>query len=217
MKKYLLLAAVAFAGAASPAFAQETAPANFTGPRIEARAGWDHSDFGTTVADEDFVEVAGGDEDGVSYGVELGYDAQVGNGIILGAYAGVDFTTADHCENLGGGDEGCFEIGRNFTVGVRAGMSIGSNAAIFARGGYSNGRVAFQFNEGQADNFELGQDLDGFHVGAGVEFNLGGNLYASGQYVYTNYGSIDYSDDDDFGFALETDRHQLLVGIGLRF
>ena len=217
MKKYLLLGAVAFVGAATPAFAQETTRADFTGPRIEARAGWDHSDLGTVIEDDDFIEVAGGDEDGVAYGVELGYDAMVGNGFILGAYAGVDFTTADHCENLGGGDEGCFEIGRNFTVGVRAGMPIGSNAAIFARAGYSNGRVAFTFNEGQASNFELGQNLDGFHAGLGAELNLGGNLYASGQYVYTNYGSIDYTDDDDFGFALETDRHQVLLGLGIRF
>lgn len=215
MKKYLLLGAVALTAVSTPAFAQESGAA-MTGPRLEARAGWDHSDLGTALSDGDVIEVAGGDEDGIAYGVEIGYDAMVGGGFILGAYAGIDFTTADHCENLGGGDEGCFEIGRNFTVGVRAGMPIGSNAAIYARGGYSNGRVAFTFNEGQSDNFELGQNLDGFHVGAGAEFNLARNVYASANYVYTNYGSVDYA-DDDFGFALETDRHQVLLGIGMRF
>jgi len=212
MNKLVLLTPLAALIAATPAFAQDTA-ANLTGPRIELRTGWDHVDLDAAYDDGTGVEAGEGGESGISFGGEVGYDAQVG-GVLLGAYAGVDFTTADHCEAVFGNDEACLEVGRNIQLGVRAGVPIGQNAAAYVRGGYSNGRLAFTYTDG-SDELEIGQNLDGFHLGAGFEVGLGGNLYASGQYLYTNYGGVDYA-DPDLEYAIDTDRHQVLVGLGIR-
>ena len=49
-----------------------------------------------------------------------------------------------------------------------------------------------------------GANGDGLRVGAGVQMGLGSNLYAKGEYRYTNYES-------DFS------RHQVLFGLGFEF
>ena len=63
-------------------------------------------------------------------------------------------------------------------------------------------------------------DTDGYRLGAGVEQAIGTNTYAKLEYRYSNYGEgeVDYVNGPDSGrFNLDTDRHQVVVGFGLRF
>ena len=73
MRKYLLGAAFLSTALATPAFAQEAAP--FTGPHVEAIVGYD--------------DVSEGEGD-VMYGVNAGYDFQLG-----GVIAGIEGEYAD--------------------------------------------------------------------------------------------------------------------------
>ena len=62
-------------------------------------------------------------------------------------------------------------------------------------------------------------ELDGYRVGAGVEQSIGTNTYAKLEYRYSNYSSADFRFDGNTtdSFDVDTDRHQVLVGVGMRF
>lgn len=215
MKSVSFGVAAVVAAVAVPAAAQDVA--TMGGPRIEVRAGYDNVSLDVDYDDgvDSFNESDG--TDGIAYGGEIGYDHNYGSGSI-GAYAGVDFASTDICSELYGADELCLKAGRNFTVGARLGYMIGSDALFYGKAGYSNGRVRVTYEdfENILDDFDDGENLDGFHVGAGAEVQLSGRSYAKLEYVYTQYNAFDYS-DTDVDVDVDLNRHQVLLGLGLRF
>lgn len=204
MKLIVSVAAVAAAMVSVPAFAQNIVPG--AGFRIEARTGLDHVRVG--------VEGESGSRSGLDYSLEAGYDVRAG-GALVGVYAGLGDSTTRECTEVFGNDRACVRADRNITVGVRAGVRIGASSLLYAKGGYSNGRahIAYTDNANSANDFNVGDNADGFHVGAGIEYGLRGGVYVKGEYVYTNYST----DTQDLGFQSDLDRHQLLAGVGIRF
>ena len=103
MKAIILIGAAALGLASTSAQAQD-----LSGFRIEGRVGWDQTGVKAAVPnpDEDEDEtgdeflVASEDDDGVIYGVELGYDAQIGDNFVVGAYGGLDFSDTSICSEL---------------------------------------------------------------------------------------------------------------------
>ena len=82
-----VLLAAAAGVAATPASAQEEG-SNFTGVRLEARAGW--NSFGSRIGmtdpdDEDETIIVSTSRDKAGYGAELGYDYQLGP-VVVGAF-----------------------------------------------------------------------------------------------------------------------------------
>ena len=77
--------------------------------------------------------------------------------------------------------------------------------------------------DGETGTISADLGLDGLRFGAGVEQSFGSNVYAKLEYRYTNYslGDLDVAGEEiDLGDALDfvnSDRHQVLVGIGYRF
>ena len=193
MRKLVLIAAVT-AASATPALAQPDAP--FTGAHVEGMAGWDHA--GRNGA---------GNNDGVAYGVGVGYDFQLG-GAVAGDEGEAADATTDRCAGNVSvpGDELCFKAKRDLYAGARVGAVIGKQTLLYAKGGYTNARFGLDYDDGAtgAGNFRTGRNLDGFRVGAGVERQLGTNTFAKAEYRYSNYQQ---------GF----DRHQVVAGVGVRF
>ena len=95
---------------------------------------------------------------------------------------------------------------------------IGSDALFYGKAGYSNGRIRLTYEdfENILGDFDEGENLDGFHVGAGPEVQLSGSSYAKLEYVYTQYNAFDYS-DTDVDVDVDLNRHQVLLGVGVRF
>jgi outer membrane immunogenic protein len=202
MRKFALTAASLLAlGIAAPAFAQdvpvEAAP--FTGPRVEAVAGYDH---------------IGGENgrDGFVYGGVLGYDAQVG-GVILGVEGEItDATTKGTDRGLvAAGDTFRISAGRDLYAGARLGYAISPVAMIYAKAGYTNARINSRYTLGTTSVRDH-EDAEGYRVGAGIEYKMGTNAYVKGEYRYSNYSNIDGADVD-----IDLDRHQVLAGVGFRF
>lgn len=230
--KYPVMIAGALAALASPAYAQD-----LSGFRIEGRAAWEQVGAKATVPNPDFDEedadspefLTGSDDDsGIAYGVELGYDLQVGSGLVIGAYAGADFSDSKVCNSLIEDDLACSDLGRTFTVGARAGVPFGGASLAYVKGGYSNGKFDAAYDPDITDNAdeepgaiaEFSNSRDGFHVGGGVEVGLTQALYGKVEYVYTDYGKGSYRLGDAEGdptLDVGSDRHQVAVGIGLRF
>jgi outer membrane immunogenic protein len=221
MKKILIAAAAV--AVATPAFAQDAEP-SFTGLRIEARAGLDRPTVSLEATDgADTIERSEG-KSGLVYGGEIGYDIQIGSRAFVGGYAGIEGATTKACAEITVGSEYCIAAGRNITLGGRAGLiAAGGKLGLYLKGGYSNGRLTASYATlppgpvllADEDN-EVSGNLDGFHLGAGVEFNVTRNIYLKAEYVYSNYGS--YRDNDNGARAsVSLDRHQAVAGVGFRF
>jgi outer membrane immunogenic protein len=193
MRKYVFAALLA-ASAATPAFAQDAAP--LTGLRVEGIVGYDRPDIDNE------------SQDGVTYGVGLGYDVQAG-GAVIGIEAEAADSTVDECVKgaILATDTFCAEFKRDLYVGGRIGAAVGANSLIYAKAGYTNARVGVDYNDGVAGttgDFKTGENLDGVRVGGGFQFGLGANSYAKIEYRYSNY---------EQGF----DKHQAVAGFGFRF
>lgn len=218
--KYLLAAASLLA-VTTPAMAQSTDDP-FTGFRIEGVGGYDQSRAGSSVDDE-------GNEDndqsieGVVYGVNAGYDFNAG-GLVLGIEGELTDSTAETEFEEGdfeGFGLGNVETGRDIYVGARVGVQAAPRTLLYAKGGYTNAR--YNLNSSfDGDDFRSAIEADGYRVGAGIEQAFGSNAYAKIEYRYSNYSEADLEIDDgdtvdlDLG-QIDTDRHQVVAGVGLRF
>lgn len=223
MRKFILAASLA-TSAAVPAFAQD-APVNpiFTGPRIAVLGGYDAIRPGSS---ED-SDLDGDDQtvDGFLYGGEIGYDIAVGRALV-----GVEGEISDSTGrvSVNSSDPDFFGFGRVSTdrdlyVGARAGVLVTPRALLYAKAGYTNARLNVVASDGttsQRGNFKL----DGYRLGAGVEYAMGSsflpNAFVKLEYRYSNYGDarFDYNGGGTTdSFDIDTDRHQVVAGVGIRF
>lgn len=198
MKKFVSTAALAAALIASPAFAQEAA---FEGPRVELLTGYD---------------IVEGDE-GLVYGIAAGYDVAVGQGTI-GIEAEINDSTVRESETDIDviGDELTIGAGRDIYIGGRLGFAAGPRTLLYAKAGYVNGAIDVRYDDGTTVE-KARPKGDGYRIGAGIEQQLnvfGPKSYARVEYRYSNYGNIEY---DGASVAANIDRHQILVGLGVRF
>ena len=120
MKKILLAAAILAAStAATPAFCKDGEA--FTGPWVGATLGYDKFTAGDNDDDD-------GADDGVTYGVALGYDANFG-GVVLG----VEAELAD--SSIRASSANILEEGDSLTVSARrdlyAGVRVGVPSPVF--------------------------------------------------------------------------------------
>ncbi|MGC1271691.1 MAG: outer membrane beta-barrel protein [Croceibacterium sp.] len=221
MKKGLALfaATVSVAALSAPAAAQE---ATWSGPWIAGMAGYDINKAGSST-DVDTVENDQSAE-GLTYGVGVGYDVDMG-GMVIGAEAELTDSTAkaDNQPDLDSEEFGLGEVnaGRDIYVGARVGFKATPSTLVYAKGGYTNARFNYLGTDGTTD-YNTNVDVDGWRAGAGVEQKLGSNAFAKVEYRYSNYskGEVDFEAEniaDSDRFNVDLDRHQIMAGVGFRF
>lgn len=219
-----LLAIVLTGASASPALAQAAEPSPFTGVRIEALAGYDMLRSG----DEDNQEAeesGGGDSiDGVTYGIGLGYDFDLG-GVVAGIEGEISDSTGkqEDRDSIDGIDVAAgLSVGRDLYLGGRIGFKAGPTTLIYAKGGYTNTSVK-SFLEIDGERFDTDAKVGGFRLGAGVEQLFGPSAYGKLEYRYSNYSKLELGDDfeggadEDLQGDVDLDRHQVIVAFGFRF
>ncbi len=217
-----LLVAGSLLATAAPAMAQSSDDSPFTGFRVEGLAGYDVTQAGSSVDDDSSAD---NDQsiDGFNYGVGVGYDVDAG-GVVLGLEGEISDSTAK-TEFADGDWEGFglgnVETGRDLYVGARVGVKAAPDMLLYAKGGYTNARYNLNSTfDGEEYNARI--DTDGYRVGAGMEYALSDNTFAKLEYRYSNYSDaeVDYENPDltdtDFG-SIDTDRHQVMAGFGMRF
>lgn len=212
------LAAAGTALSAAPAMAQDVNPA-FTGFRVGALAGYDGIRPGST---QD-TDLDGDDQtvNGLLYGVDAGYDFALSNFLIgvEGEYTGSTgkVETARTDPNFFG--FGSVSTGRDLYVGARAGLLVAPTTLAYVKGGYTNARLNVLASDGTVDSRE-NFELNGYRLGAGVEQAIGSRAYAKLEYRYSNYNNADFQFRDGSTtsqFDIDTDRHQVVAGVGIRF
>jgi outer membrane immunogenic protein len=169
------------------------APAQAEGFRAEIHGGWDR------------VQADNQKDDGIVYGLGLGYDFSLGEHAFVGADFSIDDSTQKECEkgSIVANDEACIRAGRDLAAGIRVGTKI-ERGKIYALGAYSNARFRFSYTTPAGVTTRESENLDGFRIGAGYEHAFTGNAYGKVEYRYSNYEA-------------DVSRHQVLVGVGLNF
>lgn len=168
-------------------------PALAEGFRVEAHGGFDR------------VEFAGSGDEGIVYGVGVGYDLPVSKNMFIGIEGNVEDSSTKECANdvLALGDRACVSAGRDLSAVVRAGWNLGPTSKAYVLAGYTNARIKVSYDDGTGAVSD-GANGDGVRVGAGMQFGFGGGLFGKAEYRYSNYES-------DFS------RHQVVAGIGFEF
>ncbi|KKC26489.1 outer membrane protein [Sphingomonas sp. SRS2] len=186
----IVVAALFAASAATPALAQDKAP--FTGARVEALAGWDRVQNN-------------GHDDGIGYGLGVGYDFQTGMGLV-GVEAEATDSSVKQCvgSTTVADPRLCAKAGRDLYVGGRVGAVVGGSTLLYAKAGYTNARAKLTGNDGTGTVGLGSTDLDGVRVGVGAEYAITGNSFVKTEYRYSNYEN---------GFS----RNQVTAGFGFRF
>src|ERR1044072_9615042 len=113
--RMLYVAAAAATFAATPAFAQDAAPA-FSGGHVEAIGGYDS------------ISGGGDSESGVAFGIAGGYDFRSG-----GAVFGIEAEAAESTIEDAG-----VEAGRDLYIGGRRGGGGGGRGGLFRKAGDTN-------------------------------------------------------------------------------
>jgi outer membrane immunogenic protein len=222
-KTFAILAASSALAVAAPAFAQDATPAEaFSGLRVEALVGYDKIRTGST-EDIDTSRDVKQSISGVEYGAGIGYDVPLGTNMTIGAEAEITESSASRDYN---NDEptvfnlGNVDAGRQYYFGGRLGYAVAPSTLVYVKGGYSNARFNLQGSDGTV-NLRQRLDTDGWRVGAGVEQKVGTNAYVKLEYRYTNYGKGEFdfngTTPDSSRFNLDTDRHNVMAGVGVRF
>ncbi len=203
--RYIILGALLATTAASPALAQDE-PAPFTGAHVEALAGYDN--------------VGGGSEgqDGFLYGIGAGYDFQLG-GAVLGIEGELsDSTTSARDFDVAAvGDSARYAADRDLYIGARVGFAVAPRTLIYAKGGYTNAQFKTTYDNGAGTTVISRDTLDGYRLGAGIEqkMNLfGPSGFIKAEYRYSNYRNLNAGPAN---VDIDLDRHQVMVGVGVRF
>ena len=203
---------------ASPAAAQ-SAESTFTGPRAGVMLGYDGLRPGSS-ADSN---IRGDDQsaDGLLYGGEVGYDIALG-GVVVGAEGEVSGSTGKVDNDPRDPNQfgyGRVKAGRDLYIGGRLGYIVSPTTMIYGKVGYTNARLDLTRND-TVTNTGQSFNLDGFRVGAGVEKALSPRTYAKVEYRYSNYSEarLEYANGANTNnFGVDTDRHQVVAGVGFRF
>jgi outer membrane immunogenic protein len=197
MFKYCLAAALAAAGVASPVFAQDAEPAAdkaATGFRVEAIAGYEDASFDSVRGDSGFL-----------YGIGVGYDVAAGR-FRFGLEGEAADSAAREC-SVFVGNTVCSKAGRDLYAGARVGGMISDKVLLYGKVGYTNFRQTNRLTPvGGGGTLVVHPESDGLRLGAGTEIALGAKTFIKAEYRFSNYEA-----SDNF------DRHQGVIGFGLRF
>jgi outer membrane immunogenic protein len=207
----LLSAFAVSANAADMVEPTETAPApieqtqplfTWSGGYVGIQGGgtWANGDFTTAgvTADDDF--------NGGILGGFAGWNVQNGD-LVYGIEGDLNYNWNDNDYDLGGGTTA--EVGTNVSGAVRGRVGYAmNNALLYAAGGWTAAR-GYVDVDGGPDDSEM---LNGFTVGAGLDYAFTDNMFGRVEYRYNKFG------DEDIGATnVDFDQHQVTVGLGVKF
>ena len=200
-----------FAGAAQAADLSAPESPSWTGGYIGVVGGygWGDSDSSSDIVDAAdnssvlFSQDDSIDLEGFLVGGQLGYDFDLGNGLVLGVAGDMSWSDmdGDACVEQGGCDGSSddsyasAEINWLATVRARAGFTTGS-LLIYGTGGLAiaDAEASLTFIEGGSDPKRSDSHTQfGWVIGAGAEFMITENMSLGAEYLHADLGSKDYT------------------------
>ncbi len=180
--------------AAAPAVAQTADDALFDGPYVGVQAGWGRR----------AIEGIGIDKhrSGVDYGAYAGYDARLGQSLVIGGQAAIGAGGRTLTNTIPTVGTNGVDPGLNWSVSGRAGVLVTPTVLVYGRAGYGREKVRniFPSSTGTTDR----EWLDGLIVGGGAEMALSRRISVRAEYRYSDF-------DRDYN------TQQALIGVSFRF
>lgn len=243
IRKILLCAAVALgstsAYAADAVVYQEPVPVlpewNWSGAYIGLHGGYGWTSGDSAYNDSFFQDNCGPggfdnwgcavdlDPEGAFGGVQVGYNYQFSNNIVLGIEGDWSFAS------MKDGNEGYWDDGDQYT---HVDLEIDQMATIQARLGYAMDRwlpfMTLGWGWAHAERTAFNDTFlnppvsdkrwhDGWTIGAGAEFAIDNNWSVKGEYRYFDAGDEDYSLTFADGTNVDLKIHTLRFGVNYRF
>lgn len=203
MKTIYLLAAAA---SCLPTAAMAEDASAFGGLYVGALVGYDH----VRVSDGTDHESA----DGVTYGAVVGYDTNLGGGVVgIEAEVADSSTDKSYTSVFATGDALQIGMGRDLYIGVRSGVRLSPGSLLYVKGGYINTRGTISYNDGAGTVLAGSDDLDGYRAGVGAEVSFG-RISARAEYRYSDYGNFEIG---GFDTGVDAQRHQFVATLLTRF
>ncbi len=118
--------------------------------------------------------------------VQVGYDRQLDQHFVVGAFFDYDFASIDSKLSAGlsifntpvVGGSASFNLTNSWTAGGRAGYLVNANTLVYGLAGYTEAQ--FDLPKGAHNG-----TFTGWTAGAGIETNLGGSWFLKGEYRFT--------------------------------
>ena len=115
--------------------------------------------------------------------VQVGYDKQLDQHFVVGAFFDYDFASIDSSLTLTGcgstpSSLSSSTLTNSWTAGGRIGYLVNSNTLVYGLAGYTEAQFDMPFG--------LNGDYSGWTAGAGMETNLGGPLFLKAEYRFTS-------------------------------
>ena len=212
MKKALLLAAL-LAGTSSAAFAADAieavpaapeaieeavVPAGWDGPYLGVMGGaqWlkSHYDFGATNASRT--------QGGGLIGKFAGYNMQFDNNVVIGIEGDISYNWNE--KTVQG-----YEAGTDWSGSVRARAGYAfDNALIYGAAGWTVTRAYLEPPAGSKGH----KVLNGYTLGAGVDYKFSDNMFARAEYRFSDYGNKTIK-----GIDVDPTQHAVIFGVGYKF
>jgi outer membrane immunogenic protein len=206
MKYMTSAAAILAAFIATPALAQDE-EASFTGPYIGAYVGYDH----VTITDgtDDFGK------GGVAFGALAGYNFDLGGAVVgIEGEFGDASTQQQEQDILVLGDEALIAANRDLFIGARVGFKAAPKTLVYVKGGYVSTRVKVAYDDNDGFAFAASDNLDGYRIGAGVEYAINSSISLRGEYRYSDHSEYEYQ---GVSTGLSANRHQVVMAVVGKF
>lgn len=169
----------------------------WSGPYIGAEGGYSWNTF-----DPDGASNA--DANGGIFGVFGGYNYQFDNNWVVGI-------EGDVLHNWNSKDTAFGSVETTWQGSVRARVGYAfDNALIYGTAGWAIARAEANPDVGPDES----DTLNGWTVGAGLDYAFTQNIFARGEYRYTDYGG------GDFGGAVgdfDLNQNTIMIGVGVKF
>lgn len=149
-------------------------------------------------------------------GVTVGYNYQQGN-LLVGAEGDIGFGSISSSGNVGPGTTSSGDIHGIGTVRARVGY-VWDRALLYVTGGYAGASLTGKVSDfAGSPNLVLDQShyLNGYAVGAGIEYAITTKISVKGEYLFTGFGGESY-----FGGtkdALNAGAHINLIRAGVNY
>jgi outer membrane immunogenic protein len=204
----LFMSGAAFAADAVEQVPAPPAPINDPAPAFSWAGGYVGVLGGYGWADGTLNGPAGSskpDFDGGRLGGFAGWNFDVGNNIILGAEGDIDYDW-----NKGSSQTTSFATEFSGSARARAGYAV-DKALFYVAGGWTGASGKFKDSATGVNDSKM---LNGWTVGAGVDYAVTDRIFTRVEYRYNDYGSKSYSGGNSTG---DFSQNVVNVGLGVKF
>lgn len=185
---------------------------NWTGPELGVFGGGDWANASGSMFDNTSYRFPGGHA-----GAFAGYQYQLKNNVVLGVEGDASYTgnqRAFHYEDYDTNGNlvasGTAKVRSDFAGSVRARVGYAfDNILVYSTGGWAATRAVSSLS-GSGESSKI---LNGFTVGAGVDYAFTDNLFARVEYRYNRFGEKSLGDAGTIKF----DQHLANIGLGMKF